>query len=405
MASGQIIAIGGGGTGQSAGVSNSGTGTANSGGNAGVGNASINGAGTAQAAPATGGSLLGGLLSAPVNLGSPANNSTGSATTSTGGAAATGNQAGTSVNQGTSGGGGGTGPRVLAAPAQGPGVVVVPGFFAPASEQSAGVSNAGSATANTGGNSGVGNASRNAAGITQSASGGLIGAAVNIGSPTNNSTGSSNITTGPASATGNESGTAINQGIGGGGGACGSRSFSPFSPFFFSNQDAQVRNTGQATANTGGNSGVGNASQNAAGTTQSASGGLIGLTLNLGSPTNTSGGTSNIATGPATAVGNESTTSVNQQCGADLRTVLPVVRPSVVVVPTGVPRVAQVQQAALARTGMSAADLTAMAGLLLSFGASIVVAQRRRLTPRPVGAAPFAGLGLGADDWDRVVTR
>lgn len=373
MAFGQLV-IGGGG--QSATTTNSGSAGANSGGNTSVGNGSTN--------VATATSSLLGAVTAPLGLGGPTNNSTGTSSVTTGPATATGNTSETATGQSNA-----SGNQVNS--------------FLAGQSQNAGVNNIGGAQANSGGNTSVGNASQNTATITQNASGGLVGLAVNLGSPTNNSTGTSNITTGPATATGNESSTNIGQGTGGGAGApCNSARFSPFG----GGQNAGVANRGAAQANSGRNTSVGNASTNEASTNvtstdQTAVGGVLGLTLNLAGPVNNSTGTSNIATGPATAVGNSSETSIGQGCG-EVAT-LSAGRPSVVAAPHG-----RIQQArvALARTGLDTGDLGMIAGVSLAAGLLLIASQRRRMAARQA-VVPMAGfgLGLGAEDWDRVASR
>ncbi len=288
--------------GQSTGVGNTGQGSAGTGGNSSVGNASGNDAGTqsTQTAPADGGLLgLGGLLNAGVNLnvgGAPSNTSNGTSAVNSGPATATGN---TATNGVTQAGGGGA-----VAPIFGPVIPV----------QSAGVGNAGSAAADTGGNRSVGNDSDNDASVTQNASGGLINLPVNLnllGAPSNVSNGTSTINTGAADATGNEAVNTVDQ----------VRTGALFGPGkcegFRGLQSAQVQNAGAARADTGGNASVGNQSTNDASVTQNASGGLINLPLNLnllGGVTNVSDGQSAITTGPATATGNQATTGVTQGC-------------------------------------------------------------------------------------------
>src|SRR5215210_6828372 len=60
-------------------------------------------------------------------------------------------------------------------------------------------------------------------------------------------------------------------------------------PIGISSQGVGVTNSGSASASSGGNTAVGNASTNAASTT--AGGGLIDVPISLGAPTNTSTGT------------------------------------------------------------------------------------------------------------------
>lgn len=387
-------------------VGNSGSASANTGGNNAVGNASGNAA--ASAAPVGGG----GLINLPISLGAPTNTSTGSANVSTAPATAVGNSSGTNVGQSNASGN------------------QVNGFLTGQS-QSAGVTNSGSASANTGGNGAVGNASRNVA--TQNVTGGgLIGVGVALGGPTNNSTGTANVTTGPATAVGNSAANTVSQselrggvvplggvggpgfggiggvggpgfggpgfaGIGGiGGGQCPVSRFGSF-------QEIGVSNQGQAQANTGGNTAIGNQSTNVA--SQNVSGGvdpLIGVGLVIGGPVNNSSGTAVINTGPATAVGNSSVTNINQFEGCpQVFTVAGGRQP--VFVPAAPRRVAVVQ-GTLARTGLDAGDLGMIGGAMLAAGMLLVASQRRRLAARHA-AAPLAGFGFGhgTDDWDGAV--
>jgi hypothetical protein len=162
------------------------------------------------------------------------------------------------------------------------------------------VLNLGAAAANSGGNIGIGNASRNRAFNDQDADGLLF--ASNNGSASNKSDGKATITTGAATATGNQSVTNVNQAANPAGGPGLSLVI----------QDADVLNLGVAAANSGGNVGIGNLSRNRAVNDQDASGLLAS---NVGGASNESHGTSSIATGAATATGNQSVTSVKQ--GAD----------------------------------------------------------------------------------------
>ena len=127
---------------------------------------------------------------------------------------------------------------------------------------------------------------------------------------------------------------------------------------------------------------------------QTASGGLIGLNVNLGSPTNNSTGTATINTGAANASGNTSSTSVNQFCGEVGRRrrsrsaaaspspssatsitghpiVVPTIPTSVVVSPT---------VATLARTGFESGMIVVAVALVL-FGMAMLFTARRRLSP------------------------
>ncbi|MFN2502666.1 MAG: hypothetical protein ABR540_00230 [Acidimicrobiales bacterium] len=183
----------------------------------------------------------------------------------------------------------------------------------PAYGQSAGVGNSGGASASTGGNASVGNSSDNTATNTDTLDqtsepllGGLLGLVLNVGnSSTNESSGTSTVSTGGAAATGNTSDTAVAQ-TGDGGGV--TSVFGHFAPA----QSAGVSNSGEATASTGGNRSVGNDSTNVATNTQTVTGGLLAIGINLGNASNVSSGSSSITTGPAAASGNEAVTTVHQ---------------------------------------------------------------------------------------------
>jgi hypothetical protein len=397
MAFGQIvIPIGNFGNSQSAGVTNSGSASANSGGNTAIGNASTNT--HTQTAPASSG-----LLNVPVSLGAPNNTSNGAAAVTTGPATAVGNDAGTSVGQSDA-----SGNQVNA--------------FLNAQRQNAGVTNAGSGSANSGGNTAIGNGSQNT--TTQEVSGGLLGVGVTLGGPVNNSVGSATINSGAANATGNDSSTQVGQssvggaggsatragvgaipGLGGAGVGAGPCSASRFGSF----QNVDVRNQGEAEANTGNNVAIGNASNNETSATapgQTVSGGLLGVGITIGGPINNSSGVAVINTGPANAVGNNSTTQVGQVEGCPQVVTLAAAggRPGIIV-PAG-HVVQRVGTATLARTGLDTGDLGMIAGALLGAGMLLVASQRRRAQARALAAAvPMAGfgLGLGADDWDRTV--
>lgn len=394
MAFGQLLVING--SSQGASVTNSGSASTNTGGNTAIGNASTN---TATAtAPA------GGLINVPVSLGAPTNTSEGNAAVTTGAASAVGNSAGTGVGQSN-----GSGNQVNS--------------FLAGQNQSAGVINAGSAGANTGGNTAVGNGSQNTATATQGVSGGLLGVGVTLGGPTNNSTGNATINSGTANAIGNNSGTTVGQaslqggaggpgalvlpgvgavsGLGGSGVGAAPCSAGRFGSF----QNVNVRNQGQAEANTGNNVAIGNASTNNAATNaQTVSGGLLGVGITIGGPVNNSTGTAVINTGPATAVGNNSVTEVGQIQGCPQVTTLTggPGRPGIIV-PAG--HVQRVGTATLARTGLDTGDLGMMAGALLGVGMLLVASQRRRAAAARTAAVPMAGFGfgLGGNDWDRAV--
>ena len=396
MAFGQIVIPIGGpilGSGQNAGVTNSGSASANTGGNVAIGNNSTN--------TVTAGGT-GGLISVPVELGTSANTSTGEAAVTTGPATAVGNQAGTGVNQSNA-----SGNQVNS--------------FLAGQRQGAGVTNAGSASANSGGNAAIGNNSTNT--LTVPATAGLVAVGVNLGGSVNNSTGQATINSGAANATGNNSSTEVGQaslqggaatragvgavaGIGGAGVGAGPCNVGRFGSF----QDANVRNQGQAEANTGNNVAIGNNSTNnanLAGAGQTVSGSLVAVGISIGGPVNNSSGTAVINTGPANAVGNNSSTEVGQVQGCpQVVTLAAGGRPGVIVPAGHVHVVQKVGTATLARTGLDTGDLGMIAGALLAAGGLLIASQRRRAQARALAAAvPMAGFGfgLGADDWDRTV--
>jgi hypothetical protein len=409
-------------------VGNTGGAVASSGGNSATGNSSTN----SIDSTATGGGLVG----ATVGLGAPTNTSTGTATINSGPATAAGNQSQNGIGQTNTGGG--TSP------------------FGTGNNQSATVDNTGDAVANTGGNTAVGNNSENTIGATQSV--GLIDAVVGLGAATNTSTGTANVTTGPANAVGNVASTAVNQarvtdtggggglgtggggfggggfgggGFGGGGGVfhatpfqpgvfpgtvngfgssfdpCSGRFF-PFAPFLNdpSGQRATVTNDGLAAATTGNNTAVGNNSTNTQTINQTASGGLIGLNVNLGSPTNNSSGTATINTGAANASGNQSSTTVNQFCGDAgggsgdgpfVRNVITGGPIPVAAVPIVVGAAVPVAQAGtLARTGFESGMIVVAVALVL-FGLAMLFTARRRLSP-----AGRSG-SISTSEWDSIV--
>ncbi len=316
---------------QTAGVSNSGTAAASTGGNSSAGNSSSNVAANTQnqaSPPTTSVPVLGSVLGLVLNLSAASGNaSDGSSTINTGPATAAGNTSSSSVDQtrASAPGGGSSGPIVL-------GSIFNPfinPFFVPPPDQSATVTNSGAGTASTGGNSGVGNNSTNVASNTNSVNAGLIAIGIQLGNTASNtSNGTSTINTGPATASGNQSTTAVGQTrVGGPGGP-----FGPFGPFGsfgvgagvqcdgffrFEGQRASVGNTGTARADTGQNASVGNQSQNVATNQNTATGGLINLSvpgLLSNTAANASDGTSTINTGAATASGNQSTTAIDQSC-------------------------------------------------------------------------------------------
>jgi hypothetical protein len=177
---------------------------------------------------------------------------------------------------------------------------------------------------------------------------------------------------------------------------------------FGSFQDANVRNQGQAEANTGNNVAIGNNSTNnanLAGGGQTVSGGLLGVGISIGGPVNNSSGTAVINTGPANAVGNNSSTEIGQFQGCPQVVTLAAGGRPGVIVPAG-HVVQKVGTATLARTGLDTGDLGMIAGALLAAGGLLIASQRRRAQTRVLAAAvPMAGFGfgLGADEWDRTV--
>lgn len=412
-------------------VGNSGSSVASTGGNTATGNNSTNSIGGP-------GVTTGGLIDADVGLGSPTNTSTGTATITSGAANASGNESQTGVNQATTGG-------------SGPGFNPFNPFAAPqANNQSVTVTNDGLSAATTGGNTATGNNSTNSIGGPDGD--GAVDALVALGAPTNTSSGTATITSGPANATGNTANNTVNQanignsglggggfGSGAGGGGAGaapagffnatpffpgafpgtvnnlgnsfdpcSGRFFPFNPFFNtpSGQRVTVNNDGDAVASTGNNTAIGNNSTNTQVINQTASGGLIGLNVNLGSPTNNSTGTATINTGPANASGNQSSTTVNQICGElaagggsgsgsqpmirNPITGNPIVVPSI---PT--PVVVTPQTGTLARTGFES-GLALLATALVLAGIGLLVTARRRLTPVRAG-------GVSSREWDSIV--
>jgi hypothetical protein len=383
------------GSGQGTQVTNAGSASANSGGNTAVGNGSTNTAAATAPAP--------GLVDVPISLGAPTNTSTGEANVTTGPATAAGNNSGTTVGQSNA-----SGTQV--------------GSFLAGQQQGAGVTNAGSAGANTGGNTAIGNASQNTATVNQNVEGGLIGVGVTLGGPVNNSTGNATINSGAANAAGNSSDTTVGQSLQGGGGpgslvrpgvgavaGLGGAGVGPApcnAGRFGSFQNVNVRNEGQAEANTGNNVAIGNASTNNASTDvsgQTVSGGLLGVGLTIGGPVNNSTGTAVINTGPATAVGNDSTTVVGQTQGCpEVAHLTAAGRPGVIVPPG---HHAVQRTGTLARTGLDTGDLGMIAGALLGAGMLLVASQRRRMAAARSAAVPMAGFGfgLGGDDWDRAV--
>ena len=268
---------------QSVDVTNDGDATANTGNNSATGNGSDNEAETEQEGEGGEGTLT--------NIGSTSNSSDGTAGVDTGDANATGNSSTTNVTQ------------IANASVTGSlgGLIII--------DQSARVVNNGDADANTGRNEAIGNDSDNDAETEQSAVSerGPPGA-INIADTTNESDGTAGINTGNATATGNRSDTTVTQTANG---TISGR----LGGFVIANQYADVENIGSARANTGENEAIGNNSENEAETEQEAEAegdDGEGLAVNIGTSRNTSDGTASIETGNATAIGNQSRTTINQ---------------------------------------------------------------------------------------------
>jgi hypothetical protein len=271
---------------QSANVLNSGSATATTGGNNAIGNNSSNDVRNSQDPHSN---------RVANNVGTVTNHSDGTAGVTTGNATSTGNSSSTGVNQIANGGTTGS----LG------GIVIV--------NQSAHVTNHGTATAKTGNNHAIGNNSDNLANNVQGAvSGrgppGANSVANNDGTATNHSDGKSHITTGDATAVGNSSDTNITQGASGSiGGKLGG--------LVLVTQHAPVTNTGSAVATTGNNRAIGNNSNNdVRNRQQSAAGSAIrnSVAANFGQARNNSDGTARVTTGSASATGNDATTTINQ---------------------------------------------------------------------------------------------
>jgi hypothetical protein len=170
-------------------------------------------------------------------------------------------------------------------------------------DQTATVANAGAGVANTGGNRAVGNESDNDADNDQFAANAL-GGAVNSGSSANSSNGSALISTGNASAVGNQSNTVLHQSANG-------RAHGGLGGILVVNQSGAVLNAGVALADSGRNEAIGNTSDGRAGFLQGAAA-SAGLATNSAKARNDSDGLATIATGSASAVGNQSDTKVIQ---------------------------------------------------------------------------------------------
>jgi len=236
------------------------------------------------------------------------NNSNGDASVTTGAADATGNKSTSTLNQ------------VADTDITGNGFVI--------NDQSATVANLGLGIANSGINAAIGNGSINStvdsqtSEVSEAAAGDLNADDVVASNTLNNninSDGSGSVTTGAATAVGNDSDhtVVVNQisdsDIGGTG-------------FILADQDATVVNAGLGIANSGVNLAIGNISQNTVGTlatpveqnasvTEDAGGDFNAedvVSANTATSNSTSDGTGTIKTGDAIGTGNTSATTVNQ---------------------------------------------------------------------------------------------
>jgi hypothetical protein len=177
--------------------------------------------------------------------------------------------------------------------------------------QDANVTNAGVGVANSGGNVAVGNTSDNSGGCIQGAVGVI---ANNSCDASNSSDGTAEITTGSATAVGNQSTTAVSQDVAAPDDGAG---------LVVTAQDADVTNAGVGVGNSGLNAAVGNDSDNTGGCLQ----GAVGFVANNScDASNSSDGTASIHTGDATGIGNMSSTAIAQDAtggdGAGLAVVL-----------------------------------------------------------------------------------
>ena len=228
----------------------------------------------------SGGALLTVAGAAVASAQEAGTDSSGSGLAGTGDATAVGNSSGTHTKQGVAPSGGASNPTVVT--------------------QTAVVPNVGIAVANTGGNAAVGNASDNSLNGVQNAAGGAL-VTSNNGVNANVSDGTASITTGSATAYGNQSQTHVDQAAHG---ALG----------ILTSQTAFVLNGGVAVANTGLNAATGNAATNSTGLVQNVTN-ASGLATNSMSTTNASNGTATIVTGAAAATGNRSDTHIAQSGG------------------------------------------------------------------------------------------
>ncbi|MEY2567916.1 MAG: hypothetical protein QOE35_2445 [Actinomycetota bacterium] len=262
-------------------ITSEGSGQANTGSNTLNGNESVNTADNDQNATTDGNRDA--VLS---NSADTKSSSNGSATLTTGDAKGSGSESNTNVEQAIFAGGG---VNTL--------------------DQRAIVVSDGDGSADTGNNDVTGNASINDASTDQRAIAETGSIHSNIADTTNDSDGSAGVTTGDADATGNKSvgdvgqwATVVGNGTGG---------------VSITDQSARISNDGDADANTGGNTAVGNLSDNVSSTDQRANSARgppradIVLT-NIATTTNSSDGSADINTGMATANGNDSNTTITQ---------------------------------------------------------------------------------------------
>lgn len=282
---------GGAATGQTVAVTNSGQGTANTGNNTVIGNdVSVN-APAVQIVRNHGppGGRIGNITL--INDQDVRTTLDGSARATTGNADAIGNTANTNVSQSQGGSGSGVGGA-----------------------QSATVTNIGNASANTGNNTVIGNNVVINIPVNQVVRlfgifrGSITISMVNNQSVVNNLTGTASLVTGDANATGNMATTSLSQasGAGSGGGT----------------QSATVTNIGDATANTGNNTVIGNNLIINMPVNQKVN--LFGIfrgnitisMVNNQTIVNNLTGSASLVTGNATAIGNASNTSITQAAGS-----------------------------------------------------------------------------------------
>jgi LPXTG-motif cell wall-anchored protein len=288
--------------------------------------------GRGRAAGATGGRRSA-RTTVPANFGQAINKSNGSASIVTGNSTAYGNKSATTIAQGVSSNIGG---------AIGGAAANDPILFSPR----ASVINRGTGFAGSGGNSAIGNNSRNLAFNCQvlwsapcvsarrrgnvggrGPSGLTTNVTSNFGSALNNSNGSADIITGNSWASGSESSTTVAQALNS---TVNGSGFIVFDPV------AVVRNRGVGRAVSGGNLAIGNGSANLAFNCQIISSGpcvlrvgrgragangrrgLRVINANFGEAVNTSNGTASIDTGSSHALGNTATTSISQTLNASI---------------------------------------------------------------------------------------